>query len=91
VERTVVVSKSSPLRFETPFVGDNGGIIIDSISVEEFVLGDLNCDGVLDLLDVEPFVNAISMSDYILKADINQDGVVDLLDVTPFVDLLTGG
>ena len=54
-------------------------------------VGDLNCDGQVNLLDVTPFVDAISQTDYTLKADINFDGVVDLLDIAPFVDLLTGG
>ena len=54
-------------------------------------LGDVNGDGVLDLLDVTPFVNAITSGTFICEADVNEDGVVDLLDVTPFVALLTGG
>ena len=54
------------------------------------LIGDVNCDGVIDLLDVQPFVDAIMNGEFINKADINQDNVVDLLDVAPFVDLLTG-
>ncbi len=54
------------------------------------VVGDVNCDGVVDLLDVAPFVELITTNTFSLKADINEDGVVDLLDVEPFVNLLTG-
>ena len=57
---------------------------------DTFELGDVNRDGEVNLLDVAPFVNLISNSQFQVEADINQDGVVDLLDVTPFVDLLTG-
>ena len=58
-------------------------------SLEEMLsLGDLNCDGAVDLLDVQPFVNAVLSGEFVAKADINQDGVVDLLDVEPFVLLL---
>lgn len=55
------------------------------------VLGDVNLDGVVNLLDVQPFVNLLVSGGYQIQADINQDGVVNLLDVAPFVDLLTGG
>ena len=54
------------------------------------MIGDMNCDGKVNLLDVGLFVDALSSGTFIPKADINQDGVVDLLDVAPFVDLLTG-
>ena len=52
------------------------------------LLGDVNCDGNVNLLDVEPFVAALISGEFVPKADINSDGMVDLLDVTPFVDLL---
>lgn len=57
---------------------------------EGILLGDVNQDGVVNLLDVAPFVNAITTGTFIAEADINQDGFVNLLDVAPFVDLLTG-
>ncbi|MEM9411944.1 MAG: trypsin-like serine protease, partial [Planctomycetota bacterium] len=74
----------------------NAGMLVDStigmasIVVTDFLLGDVNCDGVVDLLDVAPFVDLLSTSGFSPKADINQDGIVDLLDVGPFVDLLSG-
>lgn len=52
--------------------------------------GDVNLDGVLNLLDVAPFVERLSTGTYQIEADINQDGMVNLLDVGPFVTLLTG-
>lgn len=58
---------------------------------EEILLGDVNCDGEINLLDVGPFVDAISNpDDNNPKADVNQDGAVDLLDIAGFVALLTG-
>lgn len=54
------------------------------------VLGDLNGDGHVSLLDIALFVEAISSGEFVSEADINQDGVVDLLDVQPFIDLLVG-
>ena len=52
-------------------------------------LGDINGDGTVDLLDIEPFLAVLAGSKYILDADINLDNVVDLLDVFPFVELIT--
>jgi len=54
------------------------------------LLGDVNCDGLVNLLDVVPFVEAISGGPFNAKADINSDGNVNLLDVAPFIDLLAG-
>ncbi len=61
--------------------------------------GDLNCDGSIDLADVEPFLVAlIDPGEYetryedcdINLADLNDDGSVDLQDVEPFIELLIG-
>ena len=56
----------------------------------DVLLGDVNCDGAVDLLDVAPFIELLTSGGFSPKADINGDGTVDLLDVAPFVDLLTG-
>ena len=55
------------------------------------LIGDVNQDGSVDLLDVGPFVDLLVSGDFQKEADINEDGTVDLLDVTPFVALLAGG
>lgn len=52
------------------------------------ILGDVNLDGVVDLLDVGPFVDLIVSGTFQAEGDINQDGIVDLLDVGAFIDLL---
>ena len=53
-------------------------------------IGDINQDGAIDLLDVAPFVSALTGTP-VCEADINEDNAVDLLDVAPFVALLSGG
>lgn len=65
----------------------NVGATIQAISV---LLGDVNRDGSVDLLDVQPFVDLLSSNQFQAEADVNQDGVVDLLDIGGFVDLLGG-
>ena len=57
---------------------------------ESQLLGDVNGDGEVNLLDVSPFVELISSGGFSDNADVNFDGVVDLLDIGPFIDLLTG-
>ena len=66
-------------------------------------LADLNCDGSVNSLDIDPFVLVLTSSapytDYYNQypscdhalADCNTDGSVNSLDIDPFVDLLTGG
>ena len=56
-----------------------------------FLLGDVDCNGVVNLLDIQPFVDLITTGTFSLKADFNEDGTVDLLDLLPFIDLINGG
>jgi len=51
--------------------------------------GDLNGDGVVDGLDIDPFVNRLTTGGFDPAADLNDDGVIDGLDIDPFVDRLT--
>ena len=57
---------------------------------QKCLLGDINLDGSVNLLDVAPFVAILTTGEFQCEADVNQDGGVDLLDVGPFVDLLAG-
>ena len=60
-----------------------------TMNVIEALLGDVNLDGAVNLLDVAPFVNVIQSGTYQAEADINGDGVVNLLDVSPLIDILS--
>ena len=53
------------------------------------LLGDINGDGEVNLLDVAPFVERVVNEDFQAEADVNQDKSVNLLDVAPFVDIIT--
>ncbi len=76
------------------------GFVIDDVLITQVVLGDLNCDGVVDFDDINPFVLALSdPASYqlafpdcnYLNADCDQDGDVDFADINAFVALLSGG
>ena len=56
---------------------------------QPLTLGNVNMDGAINLLDIAPFVDAISNGTFTIEADINLDGVVNLLDVNLFVELLS--
>ncbi|MEM9410168.1 MAG: FG-GAP-like repeat-containing protein [Planctomycetota bacterium] len=65
----------------------------DSISIvfnDCFLLGDINMDGRVDLLDIDPFVNLLRSGSYAEEADVNMDGAVNLLDIAPFFELFPG-
>ncbi|MBN2448314.1 MAG: hypothetical protein JXO22_16425 [Phycisphaerae bacterium] len=64
------------------------------------VCGDSNCDGVVDVFDIDSFVMAITQpADYaiyyptcdILTADADGDGNADVFDIDPFVIAMTAG
>jgi len=78
--------------FIEPVVGGGpglSGIVVQAVPEIEFLLGDCNQDGVVNFLDISPFIAIISAGDYLGQADVNEDGAVNLLDITPFIALLS--
>jgi hypothetical protein len=71
-------------------IGDTGSQTYLSLAMINPLLGDVNRDGMVNLLDVAPFVNLITTGTFQTQADMNQDGEVNLLDVNPFIQALTG-
>ena len=53
--------------------------------------GDVNLDGVVNFLDISPFIRALTMGKFQAQADLNDDGIVNFLDISPFIIALTGG
>ena len=54
-------------------------------------LGDVNCDGDLNVLDVVLMVNMILTDEYDEIADVNEDGVLNVLDVVTLVNWVIFG
>ena len=52
------------------------------------LLGDVDENGSVNLLDVGPFVDLLASGNFATSADMNIDGSVNLLDVQKFVDAL---
>ena len=68
-------------------------------TVSDVLVGDMNGDGVIDFLDISPFIVALSdpaayQASFNLDADVsgdtNGDGVFDFLDISGFIVLLSG-
>jgi hypothetical protein len=85
-----VVNKYDVNTFEFIEQFTNTGPVTNFFTFRSNLLGDVNSDGVVDLLDVGPFVDLITGGVFQSEADVNNDGTVDLLDIEPFVQLLTG-
>ena len=54
------------------------------------VLGDVNLDGVVNFLDISPFISVLSGGPFQVEADIDENGVVNFLDISPFIAILSG-
>ena len=77
--------------------------VVEAVTCSQpYPIGDLNCDGVVDNFDIDPFVLAVtgtapSYPEYYsvypncnhMLADCNEDGTVNNFDIDPFVGLLT--
>jgi hypothetical protein len=59
--------------------------------VPSLLLGDVNTDGDVNGLDVDPFVVLVTSGGYQAEADMNEDLAVNGLDVDPFVAAVVGG
>ena len=79
---------------------DPEGLIIEDIIVTPHLTGDLNCDGVANVFDIDPFVLALTNpTEYqstfpdcnVRNADCNGDGLVNAFDIDAFVVVLIGG
>ena len=52
------------------------------------MMGDINEDGILDILDILLSLNIIIIYEYNEVADINEDGFLNILDVVIMVNLI---
>ena len=55
---------------------------------EDDIIGDVNLDGTINILDVIMSVNLILSNDYLENADINNDNIVDILDIILIVNII---
>ena len=77
------------LSISTGGFGSMSGGALNDYLVRMAMIGDVNRDCTVNLLDVTPFVEKLTTGEYQAEADTNGDGVVNLLDVSDFVELLS--
>ena len=68
----------------------NGGNDVVLFADEAVLLGDVNVDGFVNLLDVDFFIDRLGTGTFQAEADCNEDGEVNLLDIDPFITILAG-
>ena len=56
--------------------------------VDSGIAGDINDDGILNILDIVSLVNLVLADDYNSTADINQDNIINILDIVSLVNLI---
>ena len=54
------------------------------------LLGDANCNNVVDFGDIAPFIALLSSGEFKAEADINMSGTVDFADIAGFISILSG-
>ena len=89
---TVSLCLSNPV-FSNPsasLIPVNLGECID-IELTQVQLGDINFDGIINVLDAVILVNLILYGGDISNADINQDGLVNILDVVTLINIIFEG
>ena len=73
--------------------GNNRGVVraFDLGALVGSVLhGDANEDGVVNFLDIVPFVAVVTGGGFQAEVDCNGDGVINFLDIPLFITVLTG-
>ena len=63
---------------------------LTNIECDSVIQGDLNGDGVIDILDLIVLVNMILDGEYSIVADWNEDGVVNILDIKIYKNIILG-
>ena len=80
--------ESIPLSPQPEMVMAGG---VAAVHPSNFLLGDVNSDGVIDVLDIVNMVNFIMGNTSVIQhADVNNDGIVDVLDIVLVVNIIVG-
>jgi len=72
-----------PLQGQTAILITTGPSFISDI-----VFGDMNVDGIINILDVISVVNLVLDTNYDYVADMNSDGIVNVLDIIQVINII---
>ena len=68
-----------------------GGVLnaVEQILLEtNWIIGDINQDSIIDILDIISIVNIIFENEYNYLADINSDSIINVLDIISIVSII---
>ena len=71
---------------------DIGAVFYDQLSEECSMPGDINNDGIVNVLDVVEIINFVlsSNEDILYCYDVNNDGTVNILDIVNTINIILG-
>ena len=61
---------------------------VNSFDTDFLMDGDINGDGILNILDIVSLINLILSGDFEEAGDINGDGILNILDIVSLVNLI---
>jgi len=65
--------------------------VLDELTQEnQVILGDINGDGISNILDLVSLVNLILYGEYMDTGDLNENGMLNILDVVLLANLILG-
>ena len=75
--------------------GDNTYTQVITLSYDDYLIGDLDCDGVINMVDIIVEINIILgitiPNDYqLIVGDLNSDSNINILDIVLIVDIILG-
>jgi len=92
---TYTTSSDLGVNWETPLVGNCGALSVWAEYIYEpevdEMIGDINADGAVNILDVVLLANAVLTGNYLSEGDINGDGENNVLDIVGLVNIILNG
>ena len=65
-------------------------LVVRVNDIDEGIAGDINDDGILNILDIVSLVNLVLSNNYEASGDINGDNMLNILDIVSLVNLILG-
>ena len=76
-------------RFHVLYSTGNQNIFYATLAVQGPLLGDVDLNGVVDFLDIGPFITVLTNLTFQAEADCDENGVVEFLDIIHFIGILS--
>ena len=54
----------------------------------EYIIGDINEDGLVNILDIVQLVNIVLLNEFQSSADLNSDNIINILDIVQLVNII---